>query len=47
MPIIVSASVFALAVLVIFLKGDSDAKCWAFGAIGTIVGYWLIPRPRG
>jgi uncharacterized membrane protein len=46
MPVFVSAVAALLAIVVIFVKGDSSAKSWAFGIIGTLVGYWLIPRPR-
>jgi len=51
MPVLVSLFVGLLAAAVIvaaiFFKLDSGFTCWAFGTLGTLVGYWLIPRPRG
>jgi hypothetical protein len=42
MPVIVTVVVLLLSLIVILSSrySDTDRK-WAFGAIGTIVGYWL------
>ena len=47
MPILVSVVAGALAIAVIFRMSDSGAKCWAFGTIGTLIGYWLRLIPKG
>lgn len=46
MEIVVSLTVLASA-LYIILSGNFDegSQKWAFGAVGSIIGYWLKPVP--
>lgn len=42
MPIIVSIAVLASSLFIILSKGyEGDEQKWAFGIVGTILGYWL------
>ena len=42
MSIVVSLAVLGCAVFVILSKNyDSSAEKWAFGSVGTVIGYWL------
>ncbi|CCN45259.1 hypothetical protein MADA3029_620019 [Vibrio nigripulchritudo MADA3029] len=42
MPIVVSVAVLGSALYVVLSGGYAEAEQkWAFGAIGTILGYWL------
>jgi hypothetical protein len=42
MPIVVSIAVLGSALFVVLSGGYAEAEQkWAFGAIGTILGYWL------
>jgi len=44
MQIFISVGLLATALYVILSKKyDADVQKWAFGVIGTIVGYWLKP----
>lgn len=48
MSAVVSLVVLASALWVIVSASYSgDARNWAFGAVGTIVGYWLNQSPGG
>jgi hypothetical protein len=43
MPIFVSTVVLLSALFIVLSKNayDADQQKWAFGVIGTIIGYWL------
>jgi hypothetical protein len=41
MQIVVSLVVLAAAVYVLLATSNADDHKWAYGVIGTIVGYWL------
>ncbi len=44
MQVIISFVLLAAALYVILSKKfDTDTQKWAFGIVGTIVGYWLKP----
>lgn len=44
MQIFISVGLLAAALYVILSKKyDADVQKWAFGVVGTIVGYWLKP----
>ncbi len=45
MSVIVSLAVLGSALYIILSAGyDASAQKWAFGAVGTIIGYWLPKR---
>ena len=41
MQIVISLVVLAAAVYVLLATSNADDHKWAYGVIGTIVGYWL------
>ncbi len=42
MRVVVSLVVLLSAIYIIVRSGSSDAEHkWAFGAVGTVLGYWL------
>lgn len=44
MAILVSVAVLASALYVVLSQGFGEsAEKWAFGSIGTIVGFWMSP----
>jgi len=44
MQILISIGLLVAALYVILSKKyDGDVQKWAFGVVGTIVGYWLKP----
>lgn len=44
MPIIISLAILGCALYVVLSKNYAgESEKWAFGAIGTVVGYWLRP----
>jgi hypothetical protein len=46
--IVVSIAVLAAGLYIILSKGyEADSQKWAFGAVGTILGYWLRPTGNG
>jgi hypothetical protein len=45
MAIVVSVAILASALYVVLSQRFGDAaEKWAFGSIGTIVGFWLSPQ---
>ena len=44
MRVAITVILFVFALGVIALGDDEDTRNWAFGAIGTIVGYWFSDR---
>jgi hypothetical protein len=39
--VVFSGMVLVASLIVVFKGGNADAAKWAFGSVGTILGYWL------
>ena len=45
MQVLVSATILGCAFYIVLSHGyDAQDKHWAYGALGTILGYWMKPK---
>jgi hypothetical protein len=48
MPVVISVILFLTSLCVILLSTyQAEDKHWAYGTVGTLVGYWLRPQEKG